>query len=76
MSTENSFEEHKDKALSQYDVMPRFIKVGGIEIEQPDADGDFEIIVKDNDNNEIYRYLTKLQARKLVGFISHYLNEV
>jgi len=56
-------------------VMPRFIKIGGVEIEQPDADGDFEITIKDNDGCEVYRYLTNSQAQKLVDFISHFLNE-
>jgi hypothetical protein len=56
-------------------VMPRFIKIGGVQIEQPDADGDFEITIKDNDGGEVYRYLTNAQAQKLVDFISHFLNE-
>jgi hypothetical protein len=56
-------------------VMPRFIKIGGVKIEQPDADGDFEITIKDNDGGEVYRYLTNAQAQKLVDFISHFLNE-
>ena len=76
MSAKNSSKENKDSTLSKDDVMPRFIKVGGVKIEQPDADGDFEITIKDNDNNEIYRFLTELQARKLVEFMSHFLNDV
>ena len=56
-------------------VMPRFIKIGGVQIEQPDADGDFEITIKDNNGGEVYRYLTNAQAQKMVEFITHYLNE-
>ena len=56
-------------------VRPRFIKIGGVQIEQPDADGDFEITIKDNNGGEVYRYLTNAQAQKLVDFVSHFLNE-
>jgi hypothetical protein len=56
-------------------VMPRFIKLAGVRIEQPDADGDFEITIKDNDGGEVYRYLTIAQAQKMVEFITYYLNE-
>ena len=62
----------KNVAMS---VMPRFIKIGGIEIEQPNADGDFEITFKGDDGWEVYRYLTNAQAQQLVDFISHFLNE-
>lgn len=75
MITENDCEKGETKALSQIDVMPSFIKLGGLRIEKPDLDGDFEIMIKDNDNVEVYKYLTTVQAQKLVDFISHFLNE-
>lgn len=71
----NASNEAENPAFLVGAVMPRFIKIGGVQIEEPDADGDFEITIKDNDGGEVYRYLTNAQAQKLVEFMSHFLNE-
>jgi len=76
MLEEQNLNEAEKTQLNIGAVMPRFIKLGGVQIEQPDADGDFEITIKDNDSGEVYRYLTIAQAQKMVDFISHYSNEV
>jgi hypothetical protein len=75
MNTDKTSLENENEPSCLGAVMPRFIKIGGVQIEQPDADGDFEITIKDNDGGEVYRYLTNAQAQKLVDFISHFLNE-
>lgn len=48
---------------------PNFIKVGGITVEKPDSDGDFEIMITDNNGSEVYRYLTTAEAIYIAGFI-------
>jgi len=56
--------------------MTRSIKVGRIQIEEPDRDGEFEVTMKDNNYTEVYHYLTTRQAKRLVDFIQYYLNKL
>lgn len=51
------------------------LNIAGMTIESPDADGDFEISMKDNNRIEIFRFLTKEEAKTLIEFISSHLND-